>query len=301
MLLGPLLCGVATVNAALLTDKQGISVKQEDVDDLLKPAPEKAQLGLLKNKERFVEKLQQIYLTKAIAEQEKQQPLSADEQADFDKMVANFQFQRKLKQLTTENLPDFEPLTKLQYEAHKAEYINPEMVAVEHILIDAKKHKGKDALKIANDLIAQIKKGGDFGALAEKYSDDPSAKVNKGKLGLFSKGKMIGEFEDAAFALKLNEISKPVETTFGYHVIRKYEHKMATPKVYADVKDELTERVKQEYIQNRVKEYFEAVKKDNAVAVDDKAVDAYMAEKTKQLEAKQPAETPAVSAEPNNR
>ncbi|MCX7087044.1 MAG: peptidylprolyl isomerase, partial [Methylococcales bacterium] len=235
----------------VISDKNGIVITTSDADNLLKPAPVPDQLGLLNKKERFTEKLEQLYLTKAIAEQGKQQALSAEEQQELDNMTAMFYFQRKIKQLSTDNLPDFEPLAKIQFDAKKADYVNPERVAVEHILIDTKKHSEKAALKLANDLTAQLKKGADFAQLAEKYSEDPSVKTNKGKLGLFGKGQMIKEFEDAAYAIKLNEISKPVKTAFGYHVLRKYEHKAAGPKAFAEVKDELVGKIKKEYIQSR--------------------------------------------------
>lgn len=277
---------LSVCRAEVISDKQGIHVDVSDIDNLLKPAPERAQLGLLKSKERFTQKIEEIYLTKAIAEEEKKTPLTEDEQRTFDDMIATFHFQRKIKQLTTESLPDFEPLAKLYYEAHNAEYINPEMVAVEHILIDFAKHNENEALKIAKDVLAQLKKGADFAQLAEKYSDDPYAKNNHGKLGLFAKGQMVKEFEEAAYSLKVNELSNPVKTQFGYHILRKNDHKEASPKTFADMKDELVSKVKNEYIQTRLDEFYEKVKKDAEMKVDAQAVEAYIADKTKQLEAK---------------
>ncbi len=81
----------------------------------------------------------------------------------------------------------------------------------------------EDAQKLANKIQAQAKGGADFGALAEKYSDDPSAKVGKGSLGKFARGQMVKPFGDAAFALKPGEISSVVETPFGFHVIKRTE------------------------------------------------------------------------------
>lgn len=282
-----MIISVGVVNAEIISDKQGLGVKSDEIDALLNPAPLHAQLSLLKTKERFIEKISQIYLTKAIAEQQKQVPLTAEEQAKLDNMIALFQFQRKIDHLTGENLPDFEPLAKLEYEAHKSDYVTPEQVAVEHILIDTtKKHTENEALKIINDIIRQLKNGAEFAVLAEKYSDDGSVKNNKGKLGLFGKGQMIKEFEDVAYAIKINEISKPVKTGFGYHVLRKYEHKPAAPKQFAEVKDEVIAKVKKEYIQARLNDFYESVKQENEMKLDEQAMEVYIADKVKSLESK---------------
>jgi parvulin-like peptidyl-prolyl isomerase len=85
-------------------------------------------------------------------------------------------------------------------------------IRASHILIE----KQSQALRILDDL----KKGESFSNLAQKFSQCPSRKRG-GDLGFFGRGQMIKEFERAAFALKVGEISKPVKTRFGYHIIKK--------------------------------------------------------------------------------
>lgn len=86
----------------------------------------------------------------------------------------------------------------------------------------------EEALAEAQKILAEVKAApGDFGALAEKYSDDPSAKGKGGDLGYFGKGKMVPEFETAAFALEKDQISDPVESAFGYHIIKLTDKKAA--------------------------------------------------------------------------
>jgi len=84
-------------------------------------------------------------------------------------------------------------------------------VCASHILVSS--------LDEANHILAEMKAGKSFEELAKKFSSCPSGK-DGGKLGFFGKGQMVKEFEDAAFALKIGEISKPVKTQFGYHIIK---------------------------------------------------------------------------------
>ncbi|RUL47467.1 peptidylprolyl isomerase [Lysinibacillus antri] len=71
----------------------------------------------------------------------------------------------------------------------------------------------------ANTVVAKLKAGGDFAALAKEYSTDTSNASNGGDLGWFTVGTMVPEFNDAAYALELNKVSEPVQTQFGYHII----------------------------------------------------------------------------------
>jgi len=85
-------------------------------------------------------------------------------------------------------------------------------IRTSHILVE----KQSQALRILKELV----KGADFKELARRYSQCPSRKRG-GDLGFFGRGQLVKEFERAAFALKVGEISQPVKTQFGYHIIKK--------------------------------------------------------------------------------
>jgi parvulin-like peptidyl-prolyl isomerase len=100
---------------------------------------------------------------------------------------------------------------KKYYDANKANYTQAASRDVRHILVNSK--------KLADTIEAQLKAGGNFAKLAKKYSKDTGSAVNGGKLTV-QKGKTVPEFDKAAFSLKTNEISAPVHTTYGWHIIQ---------------------------------------------------------------------------------
>lgn len=152
----------------------------------------------------------------------------------FDKNPQAFATGRELhfSRITFEprNIIDV-PLTHKEVERyhrdHIDKYSSPEQIHARHILIspeNASPAADAAALKKANDLLRRVRAGEDFATLAEKYSDDPPTKSKGGDLGFFSRGTMLEPFERAAFAMKPGEVSEPVKTEVGYHLIKVVDH-----------------------------------------------------------------------------
>ncbi len=120
---------------------------------------------------------------------------------------------------------------KAYYDKNKANYTVPESRAVRHILVKTK----SEADKIRAELVA----GGDFAALAKANSLDPGSKDQGGKLTV-SRGQTVAPFDKAAFSLETNEVSQPVKTQFGYHIIQPLAAvKAGSVTPYAQVKDQI--------------------------------------------------------------
>ncbi|HBW36994.1 peptidylprolyl isomerase [Desulfosporosinus sp. BICA1-9] len=120
------------------------------------------------------------------------------------------------------------------YDQNIANYSQPESVKARHILV-----KTEDE---ANAIIAQLKAGTDFIQLAKEKSIEPGAKDSGGDLGTFTKGKMVPEFETAAFSQKVGTFSTvPVKSEFGYHVILVEAHTAAEAPDYDKVKAQVSE------------------------------------------------------------
>ncbi len=144
---------------------------------------------------------------------------------------------------------------KAYYDENKATFAQEKQVKVSHILVDT--------LETANEVKQKLVNGGDFAELAKEYSTDIATKANGGDLGYFASGAMAIEFEKAAFALKVGEISDPVKTEFGYHLIKLVDIKDAQEANYEQSKAEIREtllekKVGEEYdlwMQNLYQQY----------------------------------------------
>lgn len=123
------------------------------------------------------------------------------------------------------------------YEDNKQHFINDEKLQASHILID-------DENK-ANDIIAELNGGLAFEEAAKNYSSCPS-KDQGGNLGEFGKGQMVAEFEEAAFAMEEGQLSAPIKTQFGYHIIKVTKKTPETISTLEEVKDLVTQKVLQE-------------------------------------------------------
>ncbi len=112
-----------------------------------------------------------------------------------------------------------------------------------------------EARKKTQDLLDRARKGEDFAKLATENSDDPASKDKGGEYDFFGHGKMVPEFEKAAFALKPGEISDLVETQFGFHIIKLEERRAAAaPDTDQKVRQQIVEKLKQEKIEARIAE-----------------------------------------------
>jgi parvulin-like peptidyl-prolyl isomerase len=140
------------------------------------------------------------------------------------------------------------------YAKNKPQYSQPESRDVRHILVKTKKQ--------ADELYAQLQGGADFAALAKKYSEDTGSKANGGKLTI-SQGQTVAPFDKVAFELEKNEISKPVKTEFGYHIIQPLsDEKAAKVTPLKDVKESIRQQLGQTKKNEAMTKWVDELKKD---------------------------------------
>ena len=155
------------------------------------------------------------------------------------------------------NLPGGKPQisdadVQAYYNQHQAQYQVKEQVKVRHILIavpqgaDAKTDQAAKAK--ADDLLKQIKSGGNFADLAGKNSDDPGSKVQGGELGWLDRGRTVPEFDKTAFALAPGQTSDVIKTQFGYHILQVEDKKTAHLRPLSEVKSEIVPVLEQQRV-----------------------------------------------------
>lgn len=198
--------------------------------------------------------------------------------AEWDKQrlnqaIAGAVLERELKV----NITDAE--VKKYYEENPARFEQPERVSASHILFSTRdqvtgtelgEEQKKAKHKLAEDVRKRVVAGEDFAKLAKEYSEDPGSKDTGGEY-TFARGKMVPEFEAAAFSLGTNQVSDIVTTQFGYHIIKVNQKFPAKKLTLAEVADDLKEGLKAQELQKELPAYLEKAEKEaNVQILDDR-------------------------------
>lgn len=140
------------------------------------------------------------------------------------------------------------------FDENKASFGTAEQVKASHILV-------ADETK-ANEIKQKLDAGEDFAALAKEFSTDDASKENGGELGFFPKGSMVAEFEDVAFTLAIDQISDPVKSEYGYHIIKVEDKKAAKEANFDESKAVIKETMIEQKINTEYPTWLEEKKKD---------------------------------------
>jgi peptidyl-prolyl cis-trans isomerase C len=168
-------------------------------------------------------------------------------------------------------LAQIESYARSVYLANPEKFQSPEQIRARHLLIGK---NTPDAKAKAEELLKQLQGGADFATLAKEKSEDTGSGARGGDLGVFARGRMVPQFEEAAFALqKQGELSGLVETQFGYHIIQLTERRPAGKRSFDEVKEGLMRETETALINDaRIKEQERVLQ--NA-QFDDAAIEAF--------------------------
>jgi parvulin-like peptidyl-prolyl isomerase len=162
----------------------------------------------------------------------------------------------KIYNKVTGNVKVTDAEIKKYYDDHKSTYAQAASRDVRHILVNNK--------KLADSIEAQLKSGGDFAALAKKYSKDPGSAAQGGKLTI-TKGQTVAPFDKVAFSLQKSELSPPVHTTYGWHIIQALSPvKPATQQPLKDVKAAISSQLLQTKKTDVINKWVDDVNKEFA-------------------------------------
>lgn len=219
-------------------------------------------------KRAFAEQIVEVKLLSQEAEKQK-----LDEEPKLKEALA-FQRQNTLASAMFQELQQKvkvdDAAVEKYYEQHKADY---EVVKAKHILIRVKgapmqARAGKpeltdeEALAKAQEIRKRLLAGEDFATIAKAESDDQGSGAQGGELGEFKKGMMVPPFEKAAFEAKVNEVTEPVKSPFGYHLILVESH---TTKTLAEVRPDIEKKLRPELARAEIV----SMRKDASVQMDD--------------------------------
>lgn len=158
------------------------------------------------------------------------------------------------------------------YESGIKAYTEPEQVHAQHILIKVAENAPQAEVEAAKKRVAEamkrLKKGEDFGKVAEEMSDDPGSKSKGGDLGFFRRGVMVPKFEEVAFSLKPGEMTKePVRTQFGFHIIKVLERKEERVKPLEEVREQIETSLRNRNLFKARRELVEQLRKDAKIEI----------------------------------
>jgi peptidyl-prolyl cis-trans isomerase C len=247
--------------AEILASNPAAKVTVADYEASIQRIPEKDRFGFAMSQERIGKEIDGILRLRTIAEEARKQGLDKDPLLNtrvklYEERLLS---EALLAKLDAETIKEFESKNAVyierareQYLINKQAYQTPAQVKASHILVRTSGRSNDEALAKAKSLREKILAGASFEDLAATESDDPTATQNKGELGFFGPGQMDPAFEKAAFAMtRPGEVSEPVRSNFGYHIIRFEDRKEAGQRSFEDVKAELLDKAKSQFLDAR--------------------------------------------------
>lgn len=208
-----------------LAIQSGVTLTQGDIDAAFSRVPADRRQLFIRSGERVDQLIRSLLQNRILAEEARQagfdqEPLVTRRlELEAEKALADAWIARVMEQVPE---ADYAALAYESYLANPDAWKTVEMVDVSHILVSSENKSAEKALELAKSLRARLEENpGDFAALVEEYSEDPSHTTNMGRFPGMMRGQMVEPFEQAAFALaEEGQISDPVKTDYGYHLIR---------------------------------------------------------------------------------
>ncbi len=242
-----------------------VKITQADLERELNNLPEFAQKLFVgkTGKERFLDELikKELLYQEALKKGLDKDPEFRIKVEEFKKITLIGQLLEKeieiKSQVTDEDVKNY-------YEKNKEDFSNISQIKASHILVKTEEE--------AKNILERLRKGEDFAEMAKRYSIDTGSAKTGGDLGYFSQGQMVPEFERAAARLKKGEISEPVKTQFGYHIIKVIDKKLGKPLEFEKVKNLIYQRLTAEKQKEIFDSYIEQLRNKYKVEINREAL-----------------------------
>jgi len=285
----PLVVGASVALAQSASDEviaENATVKltRADYDAELQRLPADKRYAFATDPKRVTALLNNMLVGKTLAAEARSSGLDRDPLVqrrmalEADKVLAEVEAQRVEAVAGAEfdaKAAQYLPKARERYLVEKEKLVVPEQTEASHILFLTNARSEEAALALAQQVEAKLAGGADFAALAREFSEDPGTKGRGGHVGWFGANQMDPAFAQAAFALKnVGDVSPPVLSRFGYHVIRLDGRRPARQKTFDEVKDQIIADMRQAYVAEQRAQRIDAIRNDPALKVNQSAVDA---------------------------
>jgi len=241
--------------AEVIAYQGDVVLRQADIDAAFSKIPEEDRLRFIRDGSKVDQLIRVLLQRKVIAAEAKKVRYDQDDlvaarmQLEAERELAEAWMQEVMRQMPP---ADYEALAHEDYLANPGNYRSEGILDVSHILISTKERSPAEAKAIAETVFAKLEADPkSFDQLVVDYSDDPAKINNGGRYHEMTRGMMAAAFEEAAFNLNQpGEISKPVQTSYGWHIIRLNERSGNELPAYEEVKDEAIERARQQHLES---------------------------------------------------
>ena len=281
--IAPLSLHAQTADTVLVSNSLAKVTRAEYDAELLK-LPGDLREGFANNPRRVYELLQRMLVQKSLAAQarnaglDKRPDVKARLDLEVEKFLSTVEIEAVDAAAVAEfnaNIGRYEARARELYIVDKAAFTTPPQVSATHILFDPRKRGAEAARTLAIETRAKIAAGADMGKLAREISDDPSSSQNAGTLGWFSQKDMDPSFAAAAFALvNVGDVSEPVQSQFGWHVIRLDGKRAGALKPYEEARDQIMTELRKRAIEEKREAAVSAIRRDPKASINRDAVDA---------------------------
>ena len=238
----PIKSTVAATTTVLARGGAGVTVTTADVLSELQRAPEASRLGAMERPDALQQIVRNLIVRRVLAAEAARDGLVKDPIVAATATIAQDRAfsDARLVRLDAQNEPSESALdayARNMYQANSSKFDRPAQTRARHILLN---NSGPESLKKAKDLLTQLRAGASFDDIAKTHSTDPGSAARGGDLGFFPTGQTVRPFDDAVNALsKPGDLSEPIETQFGYHIIRLEERKEKGRQTYEEVRPQL--------------------------------------------------------------
>lgn len=268
-LLTSAIAGAAGTNDAdtLVVSQGAARVTLGDVDAYVHRIPESDRKGFMAKPERIETMLRNMLLDKQLADEARKLGLEKDPIVQKQLQLA---IETALSRARMENFrsslkaPDFSEQAREDYLANKQKYTRPKRYDVKHILFDIQSRSPEQAEALANETEAKLATDpSQFDALVEQLSDDPSKKDNHGLIENAASESFVAPFAETARKLeKIGDISPPVRTVFGFHILKLIKTEPEQLQPYEQVRASIISRLEAEWMEAKIREKLDGLRNE---------------------------------------